>query len=66
MATEIATEHTLHRIEQHLDQLVYMLNDAWDPDAHVLRIVVVTGGGLLPTLPPFIPHPFPSPELGER
>ena len=52
----------LKEIEAHADQLVLMLNDAWDPTAHTIRITTVTGGAVTPTTPPFVPHNPPSDE----
>lgn len=62
MSQEIMTEHTGKKIEAHLDQIVLILNDAWDPVAHVLRTIAVTGGGVIPTVPPFAPHDPPPPD----
>ena len=62
MSQEIATEKTLQEIEAHLDQLVIILNDVWDPSTHTLRHTTVTGGVTTPTVPPFVPHNSPSPD----
>ena len=67
MSEEIMTEATgqkilsqLKKIEDHLDQLVSMFNDAWDPCSHSIRTLVVTGGAVTPTVPPFTPHDPPG------
>jgi phosphopantetheine adenylyltransferase len=62
MSHEISTEHTQRKIEAHLDQIVLMLNDVWDPISHTLRMMATTGGGVTPTVPPFVPHDPPPPD----
>ena len=62
---EIATEHTLKTIEAHMDQIVAILNDVWDPTAHTIRTTRVTGGAVIPTVPPFVPHDPPAPDVDD-